>query len=383
MKEFVKKILSLVINLILYLFPRNPRIVLCTGWNGNRFADNSRYAYLYLLEHQVDLGLYKIVWLSTNVHIYKELKSEGFCVCMKRSLKSIYYHLRAKYFLYDQFACDYYLLLTQKAVLTNLWHGMPIKKFGLFNGIKWDLKDHNLLTCSEFGDKTLGKAFIVRPEKCLHGMYPRNYYLLHDIPFYTKEEMLYIKQLRSLKEQDKKIVFYLPTFRKKPLLFLGETQNSIIEEFLHFMVENNFVVVTKMHFAGYFWNNDSVKYSSDCLLNLPPDIDIYPFLKEVDILLTDYSSVLFDFLYLDKEIFCLPYDLIDYQSNDQGLLLDYDFLPVYIAYGIKELQQMFIKYLKGELESKSFERKKWLRMCFGEYTMDYTVKNILKDELLS
>ena len=58
MKNCVKKILTFLVDTFLYVFPRNPRIILCTGWGGERFADNSRYIFLYLNEHKQEYGMH-------------------------------------------------------------------------------------------------------------------------------------------------------------------------------------------------------------------------------------------------------------------------------------------------------------------------------------
>ena len=82
--------------------------------------------FLYLNEHKQHYDLHNIVWITEDVTIMQELKVAGFLVCMKYSVKSIYYHLISSYFLYDQFSNDYITFLTRNAKLVNLWHGMPI-----------------------------------------------------------------------------------------------------------------------------------------------------------------------------------------------------------------------------------------------------------------
>ena len=52
MKHYLRKILAFGVDLFLYVFPRDPKIILCTGWGGERFADNSRYIFFYLNEHK-------------------------------------------------------------------------------------------------------------------------------------------------------------------------------------------------------------------------------------------------------------------------------------------------------------------------------------------
>lgn len=376
MKELLRLIFNFFLDIFLFIFKRNKHLVVCSGWSGERFADNSRYMYLYLNENRVSLELDKIVWLTEDVHIKKELEAAGFTVCMRNSLMSLCYHLRATYFFYDQFSDDFFVFLTRKALLINLWHGMPIKQFGLWSGLNWDLKNDYLLTCSKFGDTTIGKAFHVNPAHFIHGMYPRNYYLTHTIPFLTKEETKYMSLLKEQKEKGRKVLFYLPTFRKSKLQFMGMANSDELTDFIHFLTQHNYFLITKVHYAGYYNHKDSAPHLGGGLLNLSPQTDIYPFLKKADILITDYSSVFFDFLYLDRDIICYSYDLDQYQNDDKGFLLDYQALPADQVNTLDELKDNLLCKM-NERDSHSLGRQLWLEKCFEDRTIDDTIKSVL------
>lgn len=376
LKKVLRAWVCFFIDIFLLFVKRDERVIVCSGWCGERFADNSRYIFLYLCQNKEQLALKHIVWLTRDKKIKRELQAAGFTVYLKGSLYSIYYHLRAGSFFYDQFSYDYYVFLTRKAKLINLWHGMPIKKFGRWNGKEWNLEDDYLLTCSNYGDETIGRAFIVKSGHQIHGMYPRNYFLVHDLSFLMNEEMEYLSLIDEQKQAGKKILFYLPTFRNSKLTFLGETDATVIHAFLRFLKEHDYFMIMKIHFAGFVNNKDEMPYLSDCLLNLSPMVDVYPFLKETDILITDYSSVLFDFLYLDRDIICFPYDLSDYQEKDQGLLIEYDKLPADKVYSLSDLSNNLLEK-KSKRDTYEQERKLWLTRCFDGLTMEDTIKNSL------
>lgn len=377
MKKLVRPFVDFCLDIFLFFFRRSKRIVVCSGWFGQRFADNSRYIFLYLNENKEAANLEKIIWLTSHPQIKRELREAGYTVYMKNSIVGIYYHLRSFYFFYDQFSLDYFTFLTRGAKLIGLWHGMPIKKFGVWNGLDWNLKDEYLLTCSDWGDTTIGGAFRVKPDHLLHGMYPRNYYLNQAIPYLTTEEVSLLAIVKKEKEKGKKILFYLPTFRKSKLQFLGEADPAKIKDFFHFLSTHQYFLVTKIHYAGYSNHQDSVCYTDKDLLNLSPMADIYPFLKETDILITDYSSVLFDFLYLDRDVICYPYDLQAYRNKDQGLLVDYQTLPANIVYTLDELTEDLLQKMEGR-DAHGPARRSWLRKCFGEATITDTINNSLQ-----
>ncbi len=97
--------------------------------------------------------------------------------------------------------------------------------------------------------------------------------------------------------------------------------------FFENMKKNKIVIVTKLHFASKMFHNDFIT-DNDLLINLDESLDVYPILKESDLLITDYSSVYFDYLYLDREIVFYPYDLDYYKNDDRGLMFEYnEFTP--------------------------------------------------------
>ena len=113
------------------------------------------------------------------------------------------------------------------------------------------------------------------------------------------------------------------------------------------------------------------------ILSLSPQTDIYPFLKEADILITDYSSVLFDFLYLDRDIICYAYDLYLYEHDDKGLLIDYQSLPADRVYSLDELKDNLQKKIDNR-DDHAEDRKQWLKKCFADRTMNDTIQALLK-----
>ena len=105
-KLITKSLISICINLIIYIIssfiPKSKKIWLFGGWFGRRFADNSRYFYLYCNQFKEELGLDKVIWITEDACIYDDLKSKGFEVYKKWSIKSIWYHFRAKNIFVDQ-----------------------------------------------------------------------------------------------------------------------------------------------------------------------------------------------------------------------------------------------------------------------------------------
>lgn len=379
MKTLIHFLLDKFLSVFFFLCKRKETIIVCTGWGGKRFADNSRYMFLYLNEKKNMLGIKKILWLTTNKEIKKELSSCGYLVCKRFSLKSIYYHLRAGLFFYDQFPSDLLVPLTKGAKLINMWHGLPIKKFGLADSLKksnselWNLGMTYLLSCSDYGDYIFNQCFKVKKENLIHGMYPRNYYLNEVIPFITKSELYFLNIIKQKKKEGKKIIFYLPTFRNESNDFLGVKNMAQLEKFFNTLECHNFFFISKLHLVASEKRCDKFPFVKNKMLELPYEIDVYLFLKYTDILITDYSSVFFDFLYLNRDIICYAYDLEKYINQDRGFIIDYESLPAVKAYTLSELENCILNIHKFDLYRKRIE---WLDRCFGGYSMEDTILNI-------
>lgn len=307
--------LSLMISLII---PKSKKYVVVGGWNGYRYADNSRAFFEYLDEHKRDLNIKKVFWYTKDWAIYKELKKEQRDVLYGVNLKSIFWHYRSKVHIIDQYPKDLINFCSVRCIRIHLFHGIAIKK--IYNYMRPKMKycnsinrlwsrglwrDHYILVTSEWVKNIYSFAFGVGKNKCIKSSYPRNRYL-------------YIDRKRTA---DDKVfnVFYLPTFRD------NKTQNPFFEIDLYKLNEelkkNNIHFYIKAHFVDKTQWNNSLQLSNIFLLDTK--CDVYDFLQDMDLLITDYSSVFYDFTLTNRPILFFPYDLEYYDKSDRGFILPY------------------------------------------------------------
>ena len=299
--KILKKIVLFAINLLVLLIsvfiPNTDQIIVVGGWFGKRFADNSKYFYLYVNANRSVLNVKKIIWITRSIEIEKELKSLGYEVYRAWSLKSIWFHLRAKVHVIDQSPIDINPFFSVRSKRINLWHGFPLKKIGFFMGnsafskkpkfIKWASNistrgfwgSHYILATSGFAAEVLGKAFGAKNDKILISGYPRNYNAIvkNPIILMPQNEKKYFNKIKKNKQMGYEIIGYFPTFRdKKETLVFGTDNNDELMNFLDFCQETKIKVVCKFHFAG---KNDSAEAitNHEAFINLPPDADVYSF----------------------------------------------------------------------------------------------------------
>lgn len=377
-KKIIKKTLTGIINIIILLItlviPKNNKIMIVGGWYGKRFADNSRYAYLSLFNN----NNYLPVWITRDQQLYYELKGKGIKVYKAWSIKSIWYHLRAKIHIIDHSINDINPYFSVRAKKINLWHGFPIKKIGddkrnqetIISSIKSKINNYlipgfwgkqYLLATSEYSAEVLGKAFQISKEKIIISNYPRNYMLdktsnLNQISIFKENE--YINTIDIYKKNEYTIIGYFPTFRDKTKTKLfGLSCNEDIKSCINKLYDNKILLITKMHFVEKnIFNNNCNKY-----INIEAKYDIYKILEKIDILITDYSSIYYDYLLLKRPIIFFPYDLDYYIESDRGLMFDYnDYTPGDKYFDVN----IMIKSLK-DIGMKNYD--KYYNIKFGKH----------------
>lgn len=391
-KGFISFLINLTVLIISLLIPKSEKIAVVGGWFGERFADNSKYFYLYLYNNVNDLGYDKVVWVTRSKKIKEELSNKGFIAYSTWSLPSIWYHLRAKYHLIDQGPKDLNAFFSVRSKRMNLWHGFPLKKIGSYMGLKqfnsktkfkrllnklisrgfW--ADHFILATSKFSAEILGKAFGVDERKVIISGYPRNYEPICDKPikYVPQYEKRSYEKIKEYIEDGYKIIGYFPTFRdKRETLIFGTESIEEINRFLDYCESVKIKFVGKFHFAG---KNDKFGdiENHKTFINLPSETDVYTFLDQIDILMTDYSSIYFDFLLWNRPILFFPYDLEYYRDEDRGLIFDYEeFTPGPKAHSIEELQIFFsenIDVINEKYEAEYRQKADLLKTkIFGDY----------------
>ena len=115
---------------------------------------------------------------------------------------------------------------------------------------------------------------------------------------------------------DKKIIFYAPTFRKAGAIPLPFDPNKLLES-----LNNEYVIITKLHYLNH------LNKQYDNVIDCTSYSDIADLMKISDILISDYSSLVLDFALLNKPIILFQYDYEEYMKQ-RGVYFDFgDYLP--------------------------------------------------------
>ena len=108
--------------------------------------------------------------------------------------------------------------------------------------------------------------------------------------------------------------------------------------FQQLLEEKNIIFLYKGHFYDSSVCNNKI---SERLLTITDNDydDLYTFIKDIDILVTDYSSIYFDFLYLHKPVILFPFDEQEYIAHSRPFYFDYNLMEAKKVYSWAELAQ--------------------------------------------
>lgn len=303
---------------------------------GKEFSCNPQALCEYI--QQNDKSIKNVVFLKDGFY-----EVNGNVETVKiNSLKYYYYLARAKYLFNNVNFPDFYNKRVD-AIEVQTMHGTPLKKLGLDspNEIKphyvetyiqkndrWDY----LLIPSDYVGEISKTAFKFKKEFIKSG-YPRNDKLFADNN---------VGNIEKLKEKynvpkDKKIVLYAPTWRTKGNFTLAMDIEKMSKE----LGEDYFILVKLHHFSKA--NFDLSDYANFCR-DVSLESDIRELYLISDILITDYSSVMFDFALLEKPMIFYVYDYEKYKDELRGFYFDFEKeAPGELAYTTNEL----VKILKN------------------------------------
>lgn len=312
-----------------YIIPPNENIILFESSNGRNYTGNPKSIYEEILNQGLDKE-FKSVWVLTNT----KTKIPGNPIKVKKPFfKFLYYTLRSGTWIFDSRHL-YYLKKNKKTKYIQTWHGTPLKKLALdmdyidMSGNQ-DIKQYHddfrknshlwqyLISQNSYSSNIFKHAFDFKGEFLEIG-YPRNDILIH------KNNP---KDIESIKNKfnipnDKKIILYAPTWRDNEYYKKGEYKFATEMDFdmLYEKLKDEYYLIVKFHYLVKD-NIDWSKYN-DFVIECDADWDIQELYLISDIMITDYSSVMFDYALLKRPMIFYTYDLDNYKNNLRDFYFD-------------------------------------------------------------
>ncbi len=325
------KTLAYIICYIIYpfsfLFPRKKKRWAFGSFRG-AFNDNAKYLFIYANENKKDLD---IAWISASGDTVQKVRELGFKAYRSTSIKGALFALTSKYWFFNSYTSDIMFCLSGGATCVNLWHGVGLKRIE-FNTTSGPLADrfiHKkfkevffhpesfrrpdwLLTSAPFQTSMFAKAFRIPEEKCLELGYPRNTILNkpeNEIKeFVRKYEPQSTAELIEETAAFRKTYIYMPTWRDSQRdVFVQNMDLTVLNDVLK---ANGDLLLLKPH-TNTLIKDDIGVFSNIRLID--SKTDVYPILPFADTLITDYSSILYDYILMPgKSVILYLYDYDEY-----------------------------------------------------------------------
>ncbi|MDU6876807.1 MAG: CDP-glycerol glycerophosphotransferase family protein [Clostridium botulinum] len=254
-----------------------------------------------------------------------------------------------------------------KQINIQLWHGVPLKGLSYMskyksqnpelNHMQWNKLDR-IISYSQTYNTLINSCYGVWGDKYTITGMPRNDFL------FKSNGRVNLAQILNIDLNDKKVIFYMPTFRTtiygeangESDSYIFNNNNFYMNGLSRFLKDNNCIMILKIHPTQENELVESIKnlQLNDIYLLNDSDLikhrcDLYEILNSADLLITDYSSVYFDYLLLNRPIIFASTDLENYKENRGFLLEPYDFwTPGPKCSNEKELEKEIYNSLNDE-----------------------------------
>lgn len=343
--------------------PVDPKMVLYESFYGRGMLCNPNGLF-HSFMRRPDFHEYVHVWViedfHTNAAIIEEYRTCDNVVFVEFLSEDYFRYLATAGYLVNNVMFPSYFVKKEEQVYINTWHGIPLKTLGYdqvdgnsaaANTVRNFLSaDYLISPCTYFTDvyKNAFKLEGIYNGKIIEEGQPRNDLTIHA----DKQEILERMKRNGVEIEDgKKIILYAPTWKGQS--YGNPTVNS--KEYLDFIdyIESRvdttrYQVLVKPHQVVYQYMKAE---TADIGKFVPAVLDANEVLAVTDILISDYSSIYFDFMVTGRPILFYVPDLESYQDY-RGLYLGLDQLPGPVTQQLEEVGDWLQDLEKVEEENR-------------------------------
>ncbi|MEP1305329.1 MAG: CDP-glycerol glycerophosphotransferase family protein [Balneola sp.] len=319
----------------------------------DQFVENARALFE---EVKKDASFKKIIFSREGVYDFEIDGAVNYEVLSLKSLKGVIALMKCQVlFVTHSISMDYSfrfgnsdfsvnkLNLSNRHVI-NLWHGIPLKKlYALWNTKVKSRLDRvgyrnverkgykGLISSSRIDSYAMATMFhpLEYSRVWTTGL-PRNDFLLmskKELPNYFKEQLNRLEEIKK----DKKLILYAPTYRQTKVDSSSkyyQFSSEEIDNLKNVLKKHNAIFGFRMH---YFRNDENLFNVEDFIDNeLIFDLghsefsEIAVTIRGANMVISDYSSVFVESMYVNKPLISFAYDLEHYEAHQDGLLYDYN-----------------------------------------------------------
>ena len=325
----IQRIYQIVFKLAGYL-PVKEDLIIFESFLGKQYSCNPRAIYEYLRENHPEYTMY---W-SADKRYLENFADKDILYAERFSLKWLFLMARARYWVSNS-RLPLWIPKPSHTTYLQTWHGTPLKRLAadmdevhmpgtdtesykvnfLKESSKWDY----LISPNKYSTDIFRRAFGFQKEMIESG-YPRNDFLYNSN---NAETIAKLKKDYHL-PLDKKILLYAPTWRDDQFYGKGQYKfelqlnlDRLREELGH-----EYIIILRMHYL-VAENIDLTPYEGFAF-DFSHHEDIRELYLISDMLVTDYSSVFFDYGNLRRPMIFYVYDIDNYRDKLRGFYFDFE-----------------------------------------------------------
>ncbi|WP_110928372.1 CDP-glycerol glycerophosphotransferase family protein [Bacillus massiliglaciei] len=312
------------------LLPAKKNLIMFESFLGKQYSDNPRAIYEYLKENNPE---YEMLW-SVDKKFIRNFEGKDVPYVRRFSVKWLFKMARAKYWVSNS-RLPLWIPKPSHTTYLQTWHGTPLKRLAsdmeevhmpgtntekykrnfFKESRNWDY----LVSPNRYSSEIFARAFNFEKTMIESG-YPRNDVLYTE----NNPEKITAMKKRFGLPADKKVILYAPTWRDDQFYSVGkykfdlelnldQLKEELGEEYvivlrMHYLVAENLDLSSHTGFAFDFSNHEDIR-------------ELY---LVSDLLITDYSSVFFDYANLRRPMIFYVYDIETYRDKLRGFYFDFE-----------------------------------------------------------
>lgn len=317
---YLRKIIQLIARLIGAFIPIKKNRIMLSSYSGKQYSCNPKYIAEYLNEHFP--GQFDIIFVSTG-EAFDKFKPCWLKSVKRNSLRFFYYLMSSKVLITNN---NVSRVVPKKKIQIkiNTWHGggpgklcgkpmdLPETMYFAHKERIYNAQNTTAYVSSSdfFTKRFIRESYEFYGEVIPSGL-PRN-----DIFFWSKERQQFVKKkvFEALKiSDDFRILLYAPTMHDNSYLKHVETRSSKDVEENYGLDVKALIQATHNRFGGKWKVVFRAHFGRTAKVDEAIDASKYPDMQELllatDILVTDYSSSMYDFSFTYRPCFLYTYDL--------------------------------------------------------------------------
>lgn len=367
------KPINRMLTAINHVLPKTEKIV----FYGRQKCESNQHAMIrYLIDNGYNEKhkIYLVFSCVEEINRYANIKNVHL---VTGSFAGLWHTLTAKYVFHCWGWGRLYNHPPKRQIVFDLWHGTALKALEQ-RGADYYKNSKYILATGDFAKEYFKKCFGYKEEQFYLGGYPRC------DAFFESADIL--DKLGIEKTKYKKTIVYMPTFRRSAEWGINDSEEEMplfdenkLKVFDDYLVSAQILFIIKPHPAqdDIKWLS-SAKFSNVYVLKnkdlTQKNVSVYQLVANADVLLTDYSSIYFDYLLTQKPIGFVIDDIGEY-SGKRGFVVDdpFDYMPGEKIQNVDELKSFIDDILAGKDDWKE-ERKRINDLVNADQSGDYCKK---------